>query len=78
MKNSTVKRSLIAEVVMRESKSRNVRNRKECKNKWNSLLGDFRKISDYQVGNGRNMSYFQLSPEEREDAKLPKSFYEPY
>jgi hypothetical protein len=78
MKSAIFKWNLIAEVVMRESKSRNVWNREACENKWNSLIHDFRKISDYQARIGHNISYFQLNPKEKEKAKLPKSFYEPH
>ena len=53
------------------------RDRDACKYKWNTLLSDFKKISDFCSRTGRNSKeYFkEATPEEKKVPKLPKTFY---
>jgi hypothetical protein len=41
-----------------------LRNDKMCQDKWNSINGDYKKISNYYKGMDHNTSYWDLSLED--------------
>ncbi|KAL2920566.1 Mitosis inducer protein kinase cdr1 [Bienertia sinuspersici] len=56
------------------------RDAKTAGTKWDNMLGEFRKVYEWERGNEReqvgNKSYFRLSPYERKIHRLPASFDE--
>ncbi len=59
-----------------KTKSKTTRNGKMCKDKWNSINGDYKKIFDCHKGMGHNTSYWDLSLEDWDKFHLPKQFNE--
>jgi hypothetical protein len=76
MESGTVKWRRIAQEVMREGVSPQERDDSTCMTKWNALYRELKKIKDYHVGTGHNVSYFTLTPEERDEHGLPRNFNE--
>ncbi|PIA49791.1 hypothetical protein AQUCO_01300493v1 [Aquilegia coerulea] len=55
------------------------RDAKTAGTKWDNMLGEFRKVYEWEKGNEREQvgkSYFRLSPYERKNHRLPASFDE--
>jgi hypothetical protein len=50
------------------------RNGPTCCNKWNTLNDEFKKVHDYMTAIGTGCTYWDLSPHEREEYRLPKCF----
>jgi Xaa-Pro aminopeptidase len=76
MESAIVKWRHIAVQVMRAGVSPQERDDSACMTKWNALYGEFKKIKDYHAGTGHNVSYFALTPEERDENGLPHNFSE--
>lgn len=67
----------ISHVVMQAGLSTVLRDGAACKAKWNQILPDYKRISDYLGRTGRNTpEYWQLSPTDRREEGLPKQFSE--
>jgi len=64
----------IFEVVMSASFSQYLRNGLAYKNKWGSILGDFKKLFNYMLGIGHNEDYWALSSQEKALHHLPHHF----
>ena len=65
----------ISEQVMHAGFSQCSRDGASCKNKWNQLLPEYKRISDYLGRSGRNIDdYWDLLPVERKEEGLPKQF----
>ncbi|KAK2653711.1 hypothetical protein Ddye_013567 [Dipteronia dyeriana] len=66
----------VAEFLQRHGVNRDA---KTAGTKWDNMLGEFRKVYEWERGNGRDQigkSYFRLSPYERKLHRLPASFDE--
>ena len=65
----------ISQQVMLAGFSQCPRDGASCKNKWNQLVPDYKRISDYLGRTGRNIrDYWDLSSGERKDEGLPRQF----
>ena len=65
----------ISQEVMRAGFSPCLRDGPACKTKWNQILPEYKKISDYFGRTGRNVpNYWNLSAAECKDEGLPKQF----
>ena len=65
----------ISQEVMRAGFSACLRDGAACKTKWNQILPDYKRISDYLRRTGRNVrDYWDLSPLQRQEEGLPKQF----
>jgi hypothetical protein len=45
-----------------------------CKDKWQTLFADFKKISDYKSATGSHEDYFHMPTKRRKDLTLPANF----
>lgn len=52
------------------------RNNKMCKDKWNYINEDYKRILDYHKGTRHNASYWDLIIEECDRFHLPKQYNE--
>lgn len=52
-----------------------VKTREQCRQKWENLMRDFKKIKDYRTPNGNN-DYWTMDAAVRKDKKLPGQFSE--
>jgi hypothetical protein len=67
----------IAEYMWVRTKSKIVlRNGKICKDKWNSINGDYKNISNYHKSMGHNTSYWDLSLEDWDKFHLSEQLNE--
>ena len=65
----------ISEDVMRAGYSPCTRDGPACKTKWNQLVPDYKKTTDYLSRTGRNVpDYWDLSCDDRRAEGLPKQF----
>jgi hypothetical protein len=46
-----------------------------CKDKWNTLYGDYKKVKDYMGAIGNSKDYFQLSSKRRKELTLAACFW---
>jgi hypothetical protein len=46
-----------------------------CKDKWQTLLADYKKISDYQGATRNREDYFHMPGRRRKELTLPMNFY---
>jgi hypothetical protein len=45
-----------------------------CKDKWQVLFSDYKKIGDYKNGTGNSEDYFRMSSRRRKELNLPSNF----
>lgn len=57
---------LIANGVQEINHSREMRNHKNCKDKWIGLNSDYQKVVDYHKGIGSHTSFWDLGNEEKD------------
>ena len=75
MTPDTTKWLHISQEVMRAGHSPWLRDGPACKTKWNQILPDYKRISDYLNHSGRNVpDYWELSATERKEEGLSKHF----
>lgn len=74
MESSTVRWQRIAQKVQEAGVSPQTRDDVACLTKWNALIGDYKKITDYVSGTGVNETYWSMSIETREELGLPRNF----
>lgn len=75
MTPETTKWMRISEELMRANFSPCLRDGPACKAKWNLILPDYKRISDYLGRTGRNIpDYWDLSTTQRKEEGLPKQF----
>jgi hypothetical protein len=59
-----------------QTKSKLLENGKMCKDKWNSIHDDYKKISNYQKDTRNNTSYWDLLAKNQHQHHLPWQFNE--
>lgn len=65
----------VSQEVMRAGFSECLRDAQSCKTKWNQILPEYKRISDYLCRSGRNVAdYWDLSQAQRKEEGLPKQF----
>ena len=75
MTPNTTKWLRISQEVMRVGHSPCLRDGPACKTKWNQILPDYRRISEYLNRTGINVpDYWEFSTTERKEEGLPKHF----
>lgn len=57
------------------TKSKVMRNQKMCKDKWNGLNGDYRKVADYGKSTENHTSFWDLNNEDKDKFGLPGVFH---
>lgn len=63
--------------VMRSSVCTSPRDGGVCKNKWNLVMQEFKRIVDFHARSGNNeLSYWTLTPQRRKSENLPRVFHE--
>jgi hypothetical protein len=45
-----------------------------CKDKWQVLFSDYKKIVDYRKGTGHNEDYFRMGSRRKKEVNLPPNF----
>lgn len=45
-----------------------------CKDKWGALYGDYKRLKDYQKGNGNSENYYMMIGHRRRELNLPANF----
>jgi hypothetical protein len=53
-------------------------NVKTCKDKWNGINSNYKKIVDYHKGTGHNTYFWELLIDERDNLHFPKQFNHEY
>ncbi len=61
----------IAKYLQAQTKSKLLENGKMCKDKWNSIHDDYKKISNYQKDTRNNTSYWDLLAKNQHQHHLP-------
>jgi hypothetical protein len=60
--------------VMNVECSNQLKNGVACKDKWGSLVGDFKKICDYKASIKNNQDYWSMTNVEKSTIRLPWNF----
>jgi hypothetical protein len=74
METATQKWTKIATNVSTTSFSTHFRGAMACKDKWQTLLADYKKISDYRGATGNREDYFHMPGKQRKELTLPMNF----
>ena len=74
MHTSTQKWEKIAIAVSKARFSIHERGASACKNKWQTLMADFKKINDYKAAIGSTEDYFHMFAKRRKELTLPSNF----
>ena len=45
-----------------------------CRNKWQTLFGEYKKIFDYKGRTGNNEEYFRMASKRKKELRLPANF----
>jgi hypothetical protein len=78
MEKADMRWASISEYVMKKTRSDEgasyYRDKDACRDKWQGIYGDYKRIYDYLKGTGVNQVYEELIPKERANAGLPRHF----
>jgi hypothetical protein len=74
METAIVKWTRVANDVAAAGFSVHFRGSTGCKDKWQVLFSDYKKISDYKSGTGHNEEYFRMPSKRRKELNLPSNF----
>jgi hypothetical protein len=74
MEPALIKWTRIAEEVAKAECSTFPRGPLACRDKWQTLLSDYKKIYDYKGATGSNEDYFRMSSRRRKELTLPPNF----
>jgi hypothetical protein len=77
MEPALIKWTRIAEEVAKAECSTFPRGPLACRDKWQTLLSDYKKIYDYKGATGSNEDYFRMSSRRRKELTLPPNFSQP-
>jgi hypothetical protein len=78
MQTATAKWTKIATDVANAGFSAHYRGPMGCKDKWQVLFSDYKKIGDYKNGTGNSEDYFRMSSRRRKELNLPSNFCPAY
>jgi hypothetical protein len=74
METTTTKWTKVANDVANSRFSAHYRGPLGCKDKWQVLFLDYKKINDYRSGTGHNEDYFRMHSRRRKELTLPTNF----
>jgi hypothetical protein len=74
METSVTKWKRISTFVMANGHYKHFHNEATCKDKWVSLYGDYKKITNYMGVTSHNDNYWEMSIKDKVAPGLPKSF----
>jgi hypothetical protein len=74
MEPALVKWTRIAEEIAKAGCSTFPRGPLACRDKWQTLFSDYKKIYDYKGATGNNEDYFRMSSRRRKELMLPPNF----
>ena len=74
METATQKWTKIATDVSKVGFSTQFRGAMACKDKWQTLFAEYKKISDYRSATGNTEDYFHMSAKRRKELTLPPNF----
>ena len=74
MESATQKWTKVATDVSKAGFSSHFRGALACKDKWQTLFADFKKISDYKGATGNREDYFHMANKRRKELTLPPNF----
>jgi hypothetical protein len=76
MDSAALKWSKITAFVHSLQVSDHYRGPQACKDKWNTLYGDYKKVKDYMGATGNSEDYFQISSKRRKELTFPACFWQ--
>jgi hypothetical protein len=74
MQTATQKWEKVASDISKAGFSVHHRGAAACQDKWQTLFGDFNKISDYNTATGSREDYFHMPAKRRKELTLPANF----
>jgi hypothetical protein len=74
METAIQKWTKVANDVSKADFSSHYRGALACKDKWQTLFADFKKISDYKGATGNSEDYFHMANKRRKELTLPPNF----
>jgi hypothetical protein len=74
MESATQKWTKVANDVSKAGFSAHYRGALACKDKWQTLFADYKKISDYKGATGNREDYFYMGSKRRKELTLPPNF----
>jgi hypothetical protein len=78
METATTKWTKVANDIANFGFSAHCRGLLGCKDKWQVLFSDYKKINDYRSGTGHNGDYFRMHSRRRKELNLPTNFCQTY
>ena len=74
MVTANIKWTRISEDVAKAGFSQYLRGPTSCRDKWQGLLGEYKKIKDYKAAIGANEVYWRMGSKHRKELCLPSNF----